>query len=37
VITAAEAQGFTRALFDAALTAAPGNPELLAIAARRRP
>ena len=36
VITTAEAGGFTGALFEAAIAAAPGNPELLAIAARRR-
>jgi hypothetical protein len=32
----AEAQGLVPALFEAALAAAPGNAELLAIAAKRR-
>ena len=36
VVSHAEAQGFISALFDAALAAAPGNPDLLAVATKRR-
>ena len=36
VVSHAEAQGYIPALFDAALATAPGNPELLALAATRR-
>jgi hypothetical protein len=36
VVGHAEAQGTVAALFDAALAAAPANPEILAIAAQRR-
>ena len=36
VVTHAEANGIVPALFDAAHAAAPANPEILAIAAKRR-
>jgi hypothetical protein len=36
VVTHAEAHGIVPALFDAAQAAAPLNPEILAIAAKRR-